>query len=950
MMQPYATQDACSSKSEARRFVPPPIVESPALDRPLSLVTFACQVWLHRLASKVVAGVPIGTPSQREMLAPLTDGVDLRQLTAGLQKLSDLGQQLSSGSDLSQGDRDRVRSFIRALDDHLVRTQPQRVHLLSLYASLDVTSAPRTDWVEPDAFFSAWAAGASRSKYEVLDRGRQAAAMVMQMGDRLWDALGSRARPASPYEPDRTLEQLLRRTCNELIGVVCLPASSGGPAATRYLATIGEIALEQVELHMFGSVLPDNADQTRPCFGSPAAWRLPRVLTRIGEISSDPAVAAKVWGRQRAPKIVAQARRILSRLLSDDPGNSNRPRSLPIEAYRFLGDPNDTDLRNDVLARLQLGRTAVHRHGSDVTSPPFGERGLILTREQAYTALILCEKFPELKRTVYEVLRRPSIDGFQSFSRPILGMRYYAAAYIQYSEEGSIPPLDAFLPEQIIDVPTRTLRARIFDDDAYNDVEARRRKVHDWFKRGGTANDGTHPVRDVALAVWDALRSAVDERLDDSTYVPAAWHKQRDHDARTNARSRVPCETDRILSTVPLHAREATRSLVAQAVLTIDGTRRRDAIEALRQAGLADVAAELFNLVVQHCRSIRGSAVDLPEGHPLDWLLENAVFCLSYTGSLSGFDTLVQAAGLATDDSQADPKWGGVPSRQPQSERWIRTTALLGLADLGDILHDAEGDFAEARTRMLIERIEDRLKTVTKELDQYRGADRDDDVLHLHRLWYLDKAGERRSLVAVLATLRSQSTASIRLLHVLSGRCFEKDDTPDSTPSGDSLGGGEKRTPTKGDWAGLWRPSIIKQRSETVEELAAGLHVAPKTLRTVLSGLEMQGIIEHKEGVVAFTREKIGSDEWENYMKDMRQVARDWDLVSWQLAEWGLRRIMRRFRSATEAGAVRVTDPFEAAQRAENRMRRFSLDDSGVALSTSVKRAAWKPGGRRPVH
>src|SRR5581483_8300985 len=94
--------------------------------------------------------------------------------------------------------RDDVKRFIRALDDHLVRTVEERVHLWSFYANADIGAAVEHDWVEPSAFFSAWAAGPTRSKYEVLDRGRQAAALATQLRDGLRDALGN---PASPYSP-----------------------------------------------------------------------------------------------------------------------------------------------------------------------------------------------------------------------------------------------------------------------------------------------------------------------------------------------------------------------------------------------------------------------------------------------------------------------------------------------------------------------------------------------------------------------------------------------------------------------------------------------------------------------------------------------------------------------------------------------------------------------------
>src|SRR5205823_14467539 len=115
--------------------------------------------------------------------------------------------------------------------------------------------------------------------------------------------------------------------------------------------------------------------------------------------------------------------------------NINRPRSLAIEAYRYLADPADAELRDIVLARLEVGRTAMRRHGGAVRIPPYGEQGMLFTREQAYTALVMCEKHPESKPEVYKLLREANeatMEGFESFAQPIMAVRRYAAVYIGY--------------------------------------------------------------------------------------------------------------------------------------------------------------------------------------------------------------------------------------------------------------------------------------------------------------------------------------------------------------------------------------------------------------------------------------------------------------------------------------------------------------------------------------
>lgn len=951
--------------------MPVPHVRSPSLDQPLSLVAFSCEVWLHRLLAdrNLLPEREYGDASWDAMLARITNSAEtLALLRGGLNALrrvaetrpltssdlnalrrvaedrpltssdldvvrrvaedtslttldrdalrrvaeaksltsSDLNvvRRVAEGKPLTSSARQGVRLFIRALDDHLVRTRPERVaHLLSFYSSLDISTAADHDWVDPIAFFSAWAAGPTRSKYEVLDRGQQAAALVLQLGDGLDERLAGQARPASPYRQVRTLEKLLRETSRELIGVVSLPPSSGAAAATRHLATIGAVSLEEMGQHLFGDEKAHAAEDTSPSFGSVSSWRLPRVLTRIGEISQDSEVTGRVWGERRGREVVNEARTMLAKLLEEETPNINRPRSLLVEAYRYL-DNGDPKLQQIVLARLERTLAVTLRDGQPVASRPFGDRGLLSTREQAYTALVLYKKNEELVDTVCTVLRGklPRPKDFQGFAKPVAAARAYAAAYIEYLDRfKKSPPLDAFVSAHLLDADREAIQGEGENqrkpnpsdgtEEAKARVLAKRRKeakktwlrvdeVELWF----SSTDGDlDSVRRPAVAVWQALRSGADACIEGGTLVGPYWDSRHAYQQRVrrDTKRKGIAAADDILASLPFHAREATRALVGQAVLSIDGTARREAVESLRQAGLAEEAARLFELVVKHCRSVRDSDRLTEQGHPLDWLREQAVFCLSYTGSLAGFDTLVGEAGLASGTEEDG--WGNLPQQQDQlhSERWIRTTALLGLSELGDALHDDEGERAQQRIHLLLTRIGERLRQMsrTKPTSNYGDPKR---PRREHQLRCLEEGEERRALVAVLAMLRSPAAASVDLLHVLSGRYV-------ATADGK-------------------QPASVTRRHPWLDS-APPVHIGAPSADSL--------------GKVTYGSEPVDQAVWDTYMEEMGPVADTWDLACWQLAEWGLTRIERRFRRIKESGGVRISDPLEASRQAERRMREY---------------------------
>jgi hypothetical protein len=73
----------------------------------------------------------------------------------------------------------------------------------------------------------------------------------------------------------------------------------------------------------------------------------------------------------------------------------------------------------------------------------------------------------------------------------------------------------------------------------------------------------------------------------------------------------------------------------------------------------------------------------------------------------------------------------------------------------------------------------------------------------------------------------------------------------------------------------------------------------------------------------------MSSKQWRETHDQLAPIDDGWDLVCWQLAQWGLARIERRFTNTPGSRAdeqaigdgVRITDPLSASRRAERRMR-----------------------------
>jgi hypothetical protein len=937
------------------------ILDSADIDDTWSLLRFAVEAWIGQ----------IGHGSTAERLKTITTDRDsLRRLDSGLTTLKKLARTPTDSTSLrgKQEERRKVRELVRTLDAYLAQEGRSRTHLWSFYCDVDLWGAFDLDDVhDPDGLAQSWAAGPSRSKHEVLLRGRLCASLLrtLRKTNQLDAFFNSPARPASPYRPGRTGYDLCKETVSQLVDIVCLPPSSGGASAIQSLAVIGKSAIKEIDRRLFGG----GTYGAPGSLGSAPAWRLTRVLTRIGQMLADSELAEQVWSLDRFD-VDRRASELLAKILNKETPNINRSRSLSVEAFRFLS-PHDEHLRNVFLARLERGRTVtIDTFGEVREVPPFGERGLLLPREQSYTAFVLCALQPDSAPQIAHILRE-KVDSsvFSEMTDISYAARCYSAAYVEYycsaipdEDTPRTPPLDAFL--------TRAQVEKLCSPQSQSNlgIHVDVGKVRSWF-RADLLPGGDPFVIEPALTVWEALSSKADdnelilpinksEKVDPSkiksrtTLLPKSWRESAAHESAVRNST---LDFDRLCKVgtvdqrkvgVPFECRRALRSLVAQALLSVDGTGRRQAIECLRQAGLENYAAALFSVVVTHIRSkVRGGDPKLEA--PLSWLHEQAVFCLSYCGSLLGFDELAIEAGLTSNvvatERSREPWCIGFPlevgtewepnstGAQGRTNRWIRQAALLGLADLCDGLHDAEGKVAEARRRLLLEGAENRLLALAEADDESRLRYAAGSGGVPAGISAVAMGGELRAIVALLAMLRSEDPASIRLLWILSGRFWEP--------------------------AAMERHSLIEvERDLTSYEeclLPRMRGPRPKTWRNAtainwhlkkrphqISPITSQGTA----GTLTYEYSLEPLDAWQKYVERMSSLLEIWDHASWQLAEWGLQRIETRFRGARgditykddearlggfpvveRPPGTRIVSPQEACACADERMIAFFL-------------------------
>jgi hypothetical protein len=732
------------------------------------------------------------------------------------------------------------REVARVVDRYVLRSEGNPndpSFLTSFYDAFDPGAL--TELLESSLFKSLNAAGPSRSKPEALLRGRAAASMLYGYSDRAGKIGGDLDVVPPRNLPGRalSLREQVQRVVQDMMILVVLPPASGGVAAVRHLAIIGEIALDEVGRELLGDVNADGDEtadeELRPRFPPPCGWRAARVLTRVGQVlqyrapQADIPASEDIWGVERTKQLQRLADDLLESVFAIDPPILYRSRSLPIEASRYLLlDGERGRAHTDELVRRAVEGTT---HRDSPRRTPFAESGAIPPRERMFSAYVAWER-DTVKRWAERDGHRQYLHFDRTHPLSLIAELEHAAVQSRAPKRHHGASEVFLAGQQALDYTAAYL--------AQLEERGRHPTLGELYGTGSPE----------ALFIRDALRCSADG-------AGKGWGRASTWPTDDRASDHV----SRILASVPRHARHATRSVVAQALLTIDGAARRSAIEALRQAGLRDQAAELFAHV------IREYVVREDDGGVAPWLLDVALFCLAHTGSFVGMSTLMRHAGL--DGTEGDRSLTG-------PKGWLRVTALMGIGDLAEPLHDAEPHDGSAPALSLTNKL---LSGVERRLDELAPDLNSADALEARwtggacwdgyaseGLRFRPFATELRALAYVLAMLRSPDRRSMRMLWVLSGRYYDE-------------GGGPQVLTTK----------------------------------------------ENADGSRTYDLDSDkGWGEWIGRRGHLTTTIAD--LATWQLGEWGLDRIKVRFVDAPSHGGVRLVDPRRSASRAENRLRRLS--------------------------
>lgn len=344
------------------------------------------------------------------------------------------------------------------------------------------------------------------------------------------------------------------------------------------------------------------------------------------------------------------------------------------------------------------------------------------------------------------------------------------------------------------------------------------------------------------------------------------WARHRDvngavrvvHDALIGTAAKA------VLGDLPEGTVPAIRNVVAQTALAIDGSARRDALDALQRAGVAPQAARLFFAIIEQVHKVTeapNGAEQTREHARLDWIIDQCLFCACHLGSLDVLDDVMREAGL--DDDQPRNRTEHL-ARDPR--RWVRIAALIGLAELSGSVNDQYADQRASQQRRLLDAVVPRIEALAREVHGVRAHERGQPPLRPlvvvpesdQGIRLIERSGEIRAFAHLLAMLRSEADSSVQMLMVL---------------------------------AGITSPQHIGAGTDELKAfLHEGLRLDPGDLSIRLS----------QSG----TLDELGPFP---------------DLITWQIAQWGLERIATRRKPRSDG--VRLVDPLLAARRAEARMR-----------------------------
>jgi hypothetical protein len=528
--------------------------------------------------------------------------------------------------------RNLTRSNFADIDHRISVTEERSTHLTTFYDFMHPETIAETviDKLHPKWFRELTDAGPARSKPEALIRGRAMLAWLVSIGG--IEALLSIDHPAlnaewtRPTGGDKAYFNLITSpkdrvtaTLRDLLTVLCLPTSDGALEALRILGMCG------------GSAIALAREQV---FHNPLAWRSVRVLGQFLRMAE-----CGVFGQveNRTHSFVAQTKTtgsdvnsaaleaglvsaaILLKDLDDASYNSlYRARSFWEEAARYapIEGPLWSFVDDSLDFRAVTGRTR---------SKPPDESGLLPVRERMYAAFLVWYRAEKpgsnAKSAAIDLAER-----LRSTEAQDPGL-LYAADFLDDLGERNGPV--AYPAPTLVTSEKKGQQRPECPEHPSGTV---------WAQHAGS--DGVVEIVETALS---------------SQKAQAVWPH------------------------VSWEARTALWQLVAEAALTIDGTRRRTALEAIMAAGLAGLATRLLKAIVTEAIA--------REQRPR-WLIEHSVFCAGYLGTTEALGLLRRASGL----------WGG-PTLAPVDDLSIRYAAMMALADLGSVLEKDRTELDELNER-----------------------------------------------------------------------------------------------------------------------------------------------------------------------------------------------------------------------------------------------------------
>jgi hypothetical protein len=196
--------------------------------------------------------------------------------------------------------------------------------------------------------------------------------------------------------------------------------------------------------------------------------------------------------------------------------------------------------------------------------------------------------------------------------------------------------------------------------------------ARDYIAAVALGDDPTYPDKDLAAAVANdqsRKQSSPDLLAPRKSGHKAAvnfWDRRDEVQIVRGALATEAANSD--LAGAPEASRHALRALVIQLTLTVDGLWRRNALEAIMAAGLADQAVGLMQHILAAAEH-HVAATEPVDRKPI-WLVEHVTFCLGFLGTRTAVGQLLDV--IASDGHRS-------PARR--NYRDVHMTAVMAIGD-----------------------------------------------------------------------------------------------------------------------------------------------------------------------------------------------------------------------------------------------------------------------------